>query len=141
MATLNANCPVSADDLREILDTGLTDVQLNAFLNAAYYRTRQLSGNLAECGGADAEAEIIKYLAAHLASTREPQARSQKWEGYSVQYTGKDGAGLEATPYGQAALSLDCSGNLARAGLKMASFQVVSYEDLEEVEPGDTYYD
>jgi len=147
MATLDANlaalcADLNADAVKEIIETDLTDAQINAFLNTAYYITRPLSGNLGACGGATAECNIIMWLAAHFITIRERQTSSESVAGeWSVKYLGEDGLGLDASLYGQQALVLDCSGMLARVGLKRPFFEVISYEDLEEQTPPDSYMD
>lgn len=147
MATLDADlvalcADLDADAVREIIETDLTDAQINAFLNTAYYITRSLSGSLDACGGATAECNIIMWLAAHFITIRERQTKSESVAGeWTVAYLGKDGLGLNASLYGQQALALDCSGMLARVGLKRPFFKVISYEDLEEQSPPDGYLD
>ena len=147
MATLDADLvalcsSLDADAVKEIIETDLTDAQINAFLNTAYYVTRPLSGNLGACGGATAECNIIMWLAAHFITIRERQTKSENVMGeWVVTYLGKDGLGLDASLYGQQALALDCSGMLSRVGLKRPFFKVISYEDLEEQEPTGEYLD
>lgn len=86
--------------------------------------------------------EIVVWLAAHLITCYERQVKSESVAGeWSVSYLGKEGLGLEASLYGQQALTMDCSGMLAKVGLKRATFDVISYEDLEEQEPSGKYYD
>jgi hypothetical protein len=114
MAVLAAGVCLEAGDVREIIDTDLTDAEINNFINAAHYRTRPLVGELGDCGGDDAVCEIVKW---------------------QVTYMGADGKGLDASLYGQQAKDMDCSGTLARAGLKRAWFSVTSYDDLEQLEP------
>jgi len=130
MATVNENAVVDADDVKEIIDTSLTDAQINNFINMAYVRTIPLNGELGNCGGDDALAEIQKLLAAHFLTMYERQTKSEKVGEVSVTFMGVDGEGLKASLYGQQALALDCSGILARAGLKRATFQVWGYDDI-----------
>ena len=145
MATLNsgaiASCPtLNADAVKEIIDTDLTDARINNFINMAYHITRLLTGELDDCGGGDAQCDIMKLVAAHFMTAYERQTKSESVGGeWSVTYLGKDGIGLEASLYGQQALAMDCSGFLKRAGMKRAFMQVVSYEDLEEQEPTAKY--
>lgn len=147
MATLNPAlvtlCPtLNADAVREIIDTDLTDAQINAMLNAAYYISRPISGLLTSCGGGDAECSIILWLAAHFVTIRERMVKSESIAGeWSVSYMGTDGLGLNASLYGQQALAMDCSGELAKAGLKGVSLQVFGYEDLQESPPDPSWYD
>jgi hypothetical protein len=136
MAVLAAGVCLEAGDVREIIDTDLTDAEINNFINAAHYRTRPLVGELGDCGGDDAVCEIVKFLAAHFITTRDRQTKSESVGGeWQVTYMGADGKGLDASLYGQQAKDMDCSGTLARAGLKRAWFSVTSYDDLEQLEP------
>jgi len=143
MATLDAGlvalCPdTDADAVREILDTSLTDAQINAFLNTAYRITRPLHGHLAECGGVNAECDIIKYLAAHFiqALSDGGAVKSESIAGeWSVTYRGTDGMGLNSTMYGQTVLLMDCSGELAKLGKRKISIYVVDQKRLEDIDP------
>jgi len=140
MAVRNKNALVDVEDVKDVLDTGLTDEQINAYINMAYYRTIPLATNLGNCGGSAALASIQALLAAHfIATTREPQLESESIAGEaSVRYRGKTDMGLNATTYGQQALALDCSGLLAKAGLKAASIKVWAHEDIDyDVDPDD----
>lgn len=133
MTTLNSNASATVADVREVIDTDLTDAQINRFINQAYFRTIPLASKLGACGGSDVLAEIQALLAAHFISiTRERQVHSESVEGgASVTFEGNTGEGLRATTYGQAALDLDCSGLLAKAGLKKATMRVYSHADID----------
>ena len=137
MAILNSNALITADSVREVLDTDLTDSQIHAFINQAYFRTIPLSGELGDCGGStgatSALAAIQTMLAAHfIATTRERQVHSESIEGgASVTFEGKTGEGLRSTTYGQAALDLDCSGILAKAGLKRPTISIYGHADID----------
>lgn len=136
MATLNSGvcASVDADAVKEIIDSDLTDARINAFINMAYFATIRLADKLDDCGGADALCEIQLLLAAHFLTIYERQTKSESVGGeWTVSYLGKDGLGLEASLYGQQALALDCSGELAKYGLKRANFQVIDYDTLEDL--------
>lgn len=143
MATLNPNiatiCPnLDADAVREIIDTDLSTEQINNFINAAYYITIPLSSKLGSCGGSDALCQIMLLLSAHFLTMYERQSKSESVAGeWSITYLGKEGMGLESSLYGQNALALDCSGTLARAGMKRAEFQVASYKELADLPDDD----
>lgn len=125
---------LSASDVSEIVDTDLTDAQINAFLNMAYFRTRPIAGGLSACGGKDAEEAIIKLLAAHFTKVNEGDPYDE-WVGveWRVRYRGtRDGEGLKATIYGQQAVAMDCSGKLASAGMKRASIYIADTDRAEE---------
>ena len=133
MATVNANASIDADDVREVISTALTDAVINRFINQAYFVSIPCGGNLGDCGGSDALAEIQAQLAAHFISmSREYQAEQESIGGEaSVRYRGKSGMNLKATTFGQNALTLDCSGALARLGKQKASFRVWEHEDID----------
>lgn len=132
MAVLHADACIEADDVREIINTDLTDPRLNNFINMAHYRTRPLVGELGACGGADAICEIVKLLAAHFVTMNERQTKNESVGGeWSVTFMGVDGLMLDASLYGQQAVAMDCSGILAKAGMKQARMRVISYDDLE----------
>lgn len=139
MADLDADlvtlCPdLDADAVKEIIETALTDAQINAFINIAYRVAVVLSGKLGSCGGEDMHCDIIKVLAAHFITIRERQAKSESVGGeWSISYMGKDGMGLEASLYGQQALIMDCSGTLAKLGLKEVLFEVADYDQLDDL--------
>lgn len=133
MATVHAGAVIDADDLLEILDSDLTEARLNNFINMAYIMTLRLAGKLADCGGDDALREIQNLLAAHYASLYERTTKSESIGGeWSVTYAFEEGVGLMATPFGQQAVALDCSGTLAKAGLKRARFRVTSYYQIQD---------
>ena len=137
MATLNANvcANVNATTVQEIIDTDLTDAQIAAFVNMSYYMTLPLVGHLGSCGGGDALCNIQLILSAHFITMFERQTVSENVAGeWAVTYLGVAGQGLSSSLYGQQAIALDCSGKLAKAGLKRASFGVTSYRDLEASE-------
>ncbi len=140
MAALNVNlvalCPLlDADAVREIIDTALTDAQINNFLNIGYYMALPLTGHLAACGGTSMQCEIIKVLAAHGLTLRERTVKSQSVASeWSITFMAKDGYGLQASQYGQEAIAMDCSGKLAKLSMKRATLEVVSYYDFEDDE-------
>lgn len=132
MAVINSGATTTADELREILETDLSDAILNAFINAAYaFRVEYLgSAGLSTA----ILKEIEKWLAAHYASVaRERQAASEDIAGeYRVTYTGKTDMYLESTLYGQMAIGFDPSGILANVGLKGISFEIYETSDHSE---------
>lgn len=132
---VTAACPnLDADLVKEIIDTDRTDGEINNFINTAYYATIPLSNKLGDCGGGDALCQIMQILAAHFLTMWERQAKSESVASeWSITYLGKDGLGLDSSLYGQNAKVLDCSGTLAKAGLKGVLMQVASYRQLEDV--------
>lgn len=133
MADCHPSALVTPAELREIIDTDLSDARLCNFVNLAYVMTIPLSGNLASCGGDTALEQIQLLLAAHFLTMYERTLkREDVADEWSATYAMKEGLGLESSLYGQNALALDCSGILARAGSKRASFQVTSYYQLQD---------
>lgn len=135
VAGVMALCPdLGADAVKEIVDSALTDAQINNFVNAAYYMTLSLSGKLDECGGDAMRCEIIKWLAAHLMTVNEGQIKSQSVASeWTVSFRGQDGKGLEASTYGQQVLAMDCSGILAEAGLRVATLDIATTAQTEGI--------
>jgi len=133
LSGVTTSCPsVDADAVREIVDTDLTDSQINFWINFGYTVSRVVSGKLGDCGGGDMECMIITLLAAHGVTLYEGSPKSESVGGeWSITYRGTDGEGLKASLYGQNALALDCSGQLAKVGLKKAQFREVGYYDFK----------
>jgi len=139
MAARNSNLAsrfpgLTADALKEIVETDLEDTELNNYLNMAYHATRKLAGKLGECGGKGGEELIVKVLAAHFLTMTEQQPKRVRSGDWSATYRGEDGMGLEASSYGQQAIALDCSGELAEqaTGLRVAKLRAVTYYDMQE---------
>jgi len=132
LAGVTVVCPtMDADEVREIISTDLTDAQINAFINMAYNVTRLISGDLGSCGGSNMECDIMKLLAAHFITLREGSAKSESVGGeWSITYRGSDGLGLDASLYGQNAKMIDCSGKLAKLGLKKAGLREIGFYDF-----------
>ena len=131
MASLVSGARVDADGVKEIVDTDLTNAQINNFINAAHLLVVQ--ADLAGSGLAEALlVEIERWLSAHFLSIRDKRVEQESVGGeWSAKYQGKTDMGLEATTYGQQALALDTSGELAATGLKRATLEVYSYVDHE----------
>lgn len=133
MATLSTSALIDADALCEIIETDLTDARLHNFINMAVALTSQISSAVTSCGG-DLE-QIQLLLAAHFLTMYERTTKSESIGGeWTVSYAMQDGPGLQSSLYGQNAIALDCSGMLARQGLKRASIHVTSYYQTRESE-------
>lgn len=107
---------VSDEDVREILDTDLTD--LTPFIDTAHLEVKNLSYS------EERKVQIEKWLAAHFASIRDKEVDAKVIEGDREDYAGETGRGYESTRYGQQALSLDVKGELG-SGTKRVSFDYV----------------
>ena len=103
---------VTATEVKQILDTDLTDPVIEVFINAANLTVTDALGSSTVLSS-DQLKEIERWLTAHLiASTRDPQAESEKTGAASIKYQGRTAMGLDATFYGQQVKILDTSGVL-----------------------------
>lgn len=126
MAEILEGASITANEVREIYSTELTDPQLANFINMAYLATKNLGLS---------DEDVLKYLqlllSAHYATVYDGIVQSQSIAGeYSVTYGLVLGEGLKASPFGLQALTLDTSGKLAKLDLKRAIFQVSSQYDV-----------
>ena len=103
---------VTDAEVRGILRTTITDLTpfittANALVNSRVMGQSGMSEDLLK--------QVELWLAAHFAAIRDPQASSESAGGVSASYMiGSPDKGLNATPYGQQAVSLDISGSLAK---------------------------
>jgi hypothetical protein len=132
MATLVPTARVTPDDVLEIIETELSHSIINAFINTGH---QMVQSTLLNKGlSADTLTEIEKWLSAHFLAIRDQRVESEAVGGeWQVRYQGTTGMGLQATTYGQMALTLDTSGSLAtmNAGLKVATFEVYAENNME----------
>lgn len=114
------------DEVKEILDTSLTDAQITGFISGATALVDEVLGSDTTISD-DLKTEIERWLTAHMiASTREQQLQSGEAGGAKAVFQGKTGVRLESTFYGQTALMLDSTGKLAATGGKAASTYAVT---------------
>jgi hypothetical protein len=106
----------NAEDVMNILDdTSLDEDIIEAYINSANVF---VTANLASKLSAAVLTEIEKWLSAHMiVSTRERMAKKEGAGGAEIEYIGKFGEGLNGSPYGQMAISLDSSGTLQAMAL------------------------
>ena len=111
-------------EVKQIIDT---TIDTNPFIQAAnLVVTERLSSQ-----GLDDDLlkEIERWFAAHLVAIREPQAKAEKTGDSSVTYFGKDGTGLDSTPYGQQVRVLDPTGRMATLGKRVAEMKAFELYD------------
>lgn len=108
---------VSDAEVREIMDTEVSD--LSAFITAANLTVdRRLKGQ----GLQDDELkEIERWLAAHLATAKDPRVSKESIGDASSTYQGGSGLGLDSSRYGQMVQSLDPTGRLVVLDKKKAT--------------------
>jgi len=122
VADPDAGVRVSAENVKDIIDTSLTTGQINAFINSAH---AVVASNLVDKGLSEITlTQIELWLAAHLLSARDQRKKAVKVDDVSVTYQGETGQGLKSTFYGQQVLNLDTTNTLAALGQKKASIQV-----------------
>ena len=130
---------VTPAEVKEILDTSLTDSAITAFIDAASVTVTDLLGeNSAASDLSNAQLkEVERWLTAHLiASTRERQVAKENAGQAGVTYDGRTGLGLDSTLYGQQVKLLDTTGTLANlektVGLKAISMYAVPNFDEDD---------
>lgn len=121
---------VTALDVKQIIDTSLSDNIVTVFINTANTIVSDTLGDDTTLSTTQLE-EIEKWLSAHLiASTRERQGQTEKVGDASITYQGKTGAGLDSTLYGQNVKMLDSTGKLAqKLGKKSATITAITSFD------------
>lgn len=108
---------VTATEVKEIIETDLTDAIVGAYITSANVFVNTVLGT----GTTDILKEIERWLAAHMiASSKERQAIKEEAGTAKVQYSGKYEMNLSSTSYGQMVMSLDTTGAMAKVGLKAA---------------------
>lgn len=98
-------------EVKEIINTDLTDEQVSPFLKSANLLvTSVLTGK----GYSDAVMEDIElWLAAHFVAIRDPRTTKEKIGDAEDTYQGKFGDKLNGTSYGQQVLLIEYKGVLA----------------------------
>lgn len=118
------------DEVKEILDTDLSDTVIDTFISCATEVITNVLGTdttLSE----EMKRNIELWLSAHLiAATREQQIQKAGVGGANVTYQGMTGKGLEATLYGQHVLAMDTTGKMMAAISKQkASLRAITSFD------------
>lgn len=113
-------------DVLAIMDTNLTESQVNPFLTMA---NLMVDNKLLSAGLSSATlVQVEKFLAAHFACIISPYA-IEETIGPAKDKTGyKGGEGLKATPYGETAMMLDTSGSLSRSYMKTCEFGIIEFD-------------
>lgn len=97
---------ITPDDIREILDTDLGEVELQAFIEDAHRVVNERCAP--HTHDREALAAVESYLAAHLATSKDPRVGSFSHESVDIEYT-EDGQ-----RYWHKAVLVDPTGRLAR---------------------------
>lgn len=115
---------ITPTELKEIIDTELTDARIQAFITAASLTIDRLLINEFE----EAELkEIERWLAAHfIAANIDRQAIEEEAGPARQKFANNFGMNLQSTTYGQTAATLDTSGTLAALGKKKIVFKSIN---------------
>jgi hypothetical protein len=116
---------VTGDEVKEIISTTLTSVQLAPMITAA---NLLVTAKCVPAGYSVAELkEIERWLSAHFTSVRDPSKSAlvsksigEASETYQVSRGSNVSFSLETSPYGQQALILDYMGSLNSLGRQKA---------------------
>lgn len=117
----------TAAEVKEIIDTDLTEEQVSPFITAANLTITDILGTSGL--SSDQLKEIERWLSAHFVAVRDPRISAEKTADASATYQGKTAMGLDSTFYGQQAKMLDTTGVLANIGKKKASMNVLDFID------------
>lgn len=114
---------VTQEDVADIIDLDSSEDASAFIIAASLIVDEQLSGQ----GYSELKKkEIERWLAAHFVAIKNPVLKSEKIGDATDTYVGfKIGAGLDATPYGQQAMTLDTNGLLANLGKIKAGMDVM----------------
>lgn len=115
---------VVGSEVKEIIDTELTDDQVEPFIQAATLLVDSYLSNKTDLSTAMLK-EIERWLAAHfIASSVDPREQVVRVGTIEVNLEGTTGQGLFFSRYGQQAMLLDVTGTLKRLNQPKAVFSV-----------------
>lgn len=121
----------SVDSVRTLIETTLTDAQIQELMVDAWVMTQACIEDLPDA----TKATIVKYVTAHIISGLPSSAgggtgavTSESLGDASVSYATRElGSDLRGSTYGQMAIALDRSGCLARLGKGTATIDVLRF--------------
>lgn len=118
---------VTATEVKEIINTDLSDSVVETFISAANLTISKWLGDNSNLSSSQLK-EIERWFTAHLiACTKDQQPLSEKTGDASIKYQGETGKGLKATFYGQQCLILDTTGILAsNSGKRKATIRAIT---------------
>ena len=115
------------DRVRAIIETDLTNDQINPYLAAA--EVMLLNAFRDKVIDTVTREELKVWLTAHyIAVTRQRVSTKEAAGGASIEYAGVYGAALESTPWGQTAMALDTTGSLKAASGKKGNIQLIAIQ-------------
>ena len=114
---------VTGEEVKAIIETELDENQILPYITTSNVYVNQMLGitDLSE----NVLSQIELWFTAHLiATTKERISKKEEAGSAKVEYVGSFGMGLTSTPYGQACLNLDTSGELAKESKQNIKFIV-----------------
>lgn len=127
---MSSICEPTVDDVRQIITTTLEDTVIQSLIDAAGLMVNRCITSLS----CDLQAEIIKWVTAHLISSMSTQTSggsgivtSESLGDASVSYAKPvlGTTGLTTTTYGMTAIALDPNGCLTTLGLRKTIVEVL----------------
>lgn len=116
MATLKSDAKTTAGEVKEIFETDLADAVINAYINAAVAKRKEIPDF--DGFNATRKAEIEKYLAAHFLTAQDPRPDEEQHESTTISYQG------EHTRYLDIAAELDPTGTIGGEQANDVTFDV-----------------
>jgi hypothetical protein len=114
----------TASEIKDILDTELSDARIEAFIQAA---SDVVTGLLSNDFDEPILTNIERWLTAHyIAVTVERRAIQEIAGPVEQKFSDIYGQNLQATDYGQVAASLDTTGKLASIGRRRIFFRSIN---------------
>lgn len=123
---------VIPQEVKQIIDTSLTDPRIETFISSANAVVTDL---LSGAGYTEEKLKTVElWLTAHfIASTVERQIKAEQTGQARVDYEGRTWKGLDGTTYGQQVMLLDTSGMLVqRIGKRIASMYAITSFEYED---------
>ena len=124
-------------EVKEIIETDLSDAQITASLTIANILvTAGPAASKSPALGSDHLKEIERWLAAHFVCIRDPVSlraklgEAESWN-FPASVTVAWGKGLNLTPYGQQAVGIDLTGELAKLGMRQGKYKAARREDSD----------
>lgn len=109
---------VDRDDVRLVIDTSLTDDQVDRMLiTAENIITTHIDPLSSPDVTVTVRSDIKVWLAAHFCAVRDRRVREDSADGVRTVFEGKVDLGLDSTIYGQQARMVDPTGMLGKVGM------------------------
>lgn len=122
---------VTATEVKEILDTSLTDAAVSTWIDIASDQVDDIAAFNGDISTTRL-GNIELMLSAHYATTQDPRHESASSSSRNVSYEGETGMNLMASKYGQNAVQLDPTGLLRDSQKQKATLSVPDSRNLDQ---------